>query len=395
MNILIVCDEYPPCQHGGIGTVVSLLARQYAYDGHNIFITGFYPYFRKARKHEFDGKVEVFRFFYGSRLRLKLSRHRITGHFINIKKSFRRYTKSIQRIIREKDIEIVEIADYNEAFVFSGPKSISFPELGIPVIVKLHGSHTFFSHLRKKHSYIPNIYRKELKLLKSASLIIGVSKYVLDTTYELFDLNNKKAIIYNPIPCEDSNKYDIENESIDVVFTGKIAEKKGIYSLLKAWKLVVREMPAARLHVYGSGNKSAFSKAYSILENPHLFGVHFHGYIQRDLLPDIYRNAACAIFPSFAEAFGMTPLESMSNGCPTIFTILTSGSEIIDDGIDGLLIDPGNIDEIRDALIFLLKNRKEAIGIGNKGFNKVKKDFDIKMIADLHIKIYSNILNNV
>jgi glycogen synthase len=79
MNILYLCDEYPPCQHGGIGTVTQSLARCLASKGHQVFVAGFYPYYRESKSKETDQGVKVYRIFYGSKTTLLFSKHRFFG----------------------------------------------------------------------------------------------------------------------------------------------------------------------------------------------------------------------------------------------------------------------------------------------------------------------------
>ena len=71
----------------------------------------------------------------------------------------------------------------------------------------------------------------------------------------------------------------------------------------------------------------------------------------------------------------MTAIEAMSTGCPVIFTKRATGNEIIRDGFDGLLVDPDNIEEIANSVIWLLTNEKEANIIGIRGYEKVKEKF--------------------
>jgi glycogen(starch) synthase len=121
--------------------------------------------------------------------------------------------------------------------------------------------------------------------------------------------------------------------------------------------------------------------------------VEFKGFVNRNELLSIYSDCNCTIFPSYTESFGMAPIESMSIGCPTIFTKRSSGPEIIENGIDGFLVDPENFDEIANSLILMLTNRKLAIEIGRNGRNKVKNSFDINVIADKHLNFYSDTLS--
>jgi len=62
VNILYLCDEYPPGRHGGIGTAVRLLARQVAAQGHNVVVAGFYDWGYGGEDEFIDGQVKVYRF---------------------------------------------------------------------------------------------------------------------------------------------------------------------------------------------------------------------------------------------------------------------------------------------------------------------------------------------
>jgi len=62
MNILYICDEYPPGKHGGIGTAVQLLARTMVQRGHNVVVAGFYDWGYGGDDHFEDQGVLVYRF---------------------------------------------------------------------------------------------------------------------------------------------------------------------------------------------------------------------------------------------------------------------------------------------------------------------------------------------
>ena len=94
------------------------------------------------------------------------------------------------------------------------------------------------------------------------------------------------------------------------------------------------------------------------------------------------------LFPSYAESFSLAPMEAMVVGCPVIFTKRTSGPELITNKVDGLLIDPDNVKEIADAIIWMLANRKRAIEMGQHGAMKIRTNFDINLIAEQHLDYY-------
>ena len=246
MNILYLCDEYPPCQHGGIGTVTQLLAHTLQAKGHYVYVAGFYPYYRVAEKEEMDQGVKVFRFYYGSKLLLQLSKRKFFGRIINIEKQFNRYIASLRKIIEENQIDVVETPDFVEAFRYSGPRMIQFPDFGIPTIVKLHGTYTYFNHLENIHSISKTIFQKEKLHLANATGIIALSNFVMTETKTLFNYNKRMVVIYNGISFDNSVNYSTNQIDNTIVFAGTFTEKKGIFRLIKAWEEVIKIIPSAR-----------------------------------------------------------------------------------------------------------------------------------------------------
>ena len=80
--------------------------------------------------------------------------------------------------------------------------------------------------------------------------------------------------------------------------------------------------------------------------------VRFLGYVPREHVPTLYRNAACLVFPSLFEGFGMPVLEAMASGCPVVCSNSSSLPEIAGEG--ATLVDPNNAEALADAIAALL-----------------------------------------
>jgi glycogen(starch) synthase len=392
VNILFLCDEYPQCKHGGIGTVTQTLARELVKKGLNVSVQGFYPYYRKALPFEDDFGVKVYRYFYGNFLILKLSRHKLIGRVINIESKFNDYTGRLKQFIRVNNIDLIEIPDFNESFRYSGPKIIRFPDFGIPTVVKIHGTYSFINHLEKNGPFENTLFRKESLHIHSATKVVAVSIFARDIAEKIFNYSKKIDVLYNGISVSKSVTYlgdSAENNTI--VFAGTLCEGKGVLSLLKAWEQVIKKLPSAKLLLYGKSGKNELLKIIRLISSESKESVQFKGFIKSDDLLSVYSYASLAIFPSYAENFSLAPMEAMKTGCPVIFTKRTSGKELIDNGIDGILVDPDNIKEISDAIIHLLTDKNSAQQIGEKGAEKIRKKFDISIIADQHIELYGSL----
>ena len=96
--------------------------------------------------------------------------------------------------------------------------------------------------------------------------------------------------------------------------------------------------------------------------------------------------------PSRYESFGLAAFEAMVCKTSLIYTTRAAGPEFVEDGVNGLLVDPDNADEIANAIITLLENRTLNEQIARAGNEFVKANFDIGIIADKHINYYRRVL---
>jgi glycosyltransferase involved in cell wall biosynthesis len=257
-------------------------------------------------------------------------------------------------------------------------------------VVKLHGSRSYISKLLNNKVHSHKIFLLERNTIMQAAGIIAISKISSKINCELFDIRKPVVRIYNGILPERTLKY-CGNKSNIVVFAGTLVEMKGIFQLAEAWKIVKNQFPLAELHVFGKGKEHFLSKMNHKIPE----GILLEGVVSKPDLIHAYSQAACAVFPSFIESFAMAPMESMSVGCPTIYTKLSSGPELISNQVDGFLVDPNDIQQIADAIIYCFNHRDEALKVGIAGKLKIERHFDISKIAKEHLHYYQSILTHL
>lgn len=400
MNILYLCDEYPPGQHGGIGTAVCLLARQMKKLGHNVVVAGLYPLGYGEEDEFTDEGVKVYRlrlwldskWFEDQRsLKVRVARRllKYTGILQrDIERSLLRYKNALEQIIQKHQIDLVEMPDYND-YVKSCYSFVPFPKLSIPVVMKLHGSLTYFA--REANKKIPSAWFKmEQANLNQAVGVISVSKYTAAKSAAYFSYSNKIEIIYNGINTDIPDS-GISKKTLQVIFTGSLVEKKGIYQLAKAWNIVNSKKPDARLLVLGKGDQE---KVMGLLNDEAKSTVLFKGHVPSAELFNYLSESSIGVFPSYSESFGLAVLEAMLCGNAVINSKRTAGPELVDDHENGLLIDPDNIEEIATTVLYLLDNPVICAGLAKKGVQKVKACFDINNIAIQNQQFYNRILKS-
>ena len=116
--------------------------------------------------------------------------------------------------------------------------------------------------------------------------------------------------------------------------------------------------------------------------------VTFHGHQLRDVIQQSLENARVAVFPSYAEAFSLAPLEAMACGCTTIYSQRGSGPELIEDGRDGLLIDPDQPAQISESILRVLQDDDLARRLGEKGWERVRDRFTTQQIVSENERFY-------
>lgn len=398
MNILFICDEYPPGLNGGIGTMVQLLGRALVQQGHQVYVVGLYPYRYGAADYEMDHGVKVFRLRYGLKLPVEDTSRwynlleklpDFIKRNLNGKKAFRYYVDFIQKIIAEVQIDIVEAPDWNTFAYKIGIKRPILPQFDIPLVLKLHGSYSYFSKelqepVNKRMQAIDEM------MWNRADAVIAVTNYTALQNNRLFQTAKCIKILYNAIPISDKDEHIKRSDNL-VFFSGTLIKKKGILELIAAWNSVIKEIPNARLLIFGKGPTEPLK---ALLTNEAMGSVTFMGHQPHAKLMKCLKEVTVAVFPSFSETFGLAAIEAMSTGCPTIFTQRSCGPEIIKDGVTGLLVDPQNIKEITDKIVLLLSNEGLRNRIGVAGKQEVIKRFGITQSATDHIAFYKKVIQD-
>ena len=369
LRLCYYCDEYPPGIYGGVGKYVQTVARALAEAGHQTQVVGVYSQLAEHSR-EVDRGVVVER----------LPRPKPD------KGGVRRRILAYQTIAaraRRGEIDLVEVPDG------SGWAAL-WPKLNVPVVTRVHGSISYFAQEAGKEAAWFDRW-VERRSLQRSDFWCSSSHYAANRTREIFSLRSEAQVIYNPgahlgegDPCVSFRS--TQRDGGLVVFAGTLTAKKGVGPLLQAWPTVLKGRPDARLLLYGKGDPGPWRSSLPESCRP---SVEFRGHASQEELQRVYQTARAAVFPSFAEAFALAPMEAMANCCPTIYSKHTSGPELIEDGRDGLLIDPKRPEEIANAIERLLGNDDDAERLGDAGRQRILERFTTRQIIPELTEFYS------
>ena len=240
-------------------------------------------------------------------------------------------------------------------------------------------------HHNGKKSYI----KKLIKSCEKIDYLVCVSNE-LKESYEKY-LPGK--VFYIPNVLEEMPNKLSKLDSNNIVSVGKLTKEKSFDDLLRIFKKISNKNTDWKLNIIGDGlEKSNLLKLTEELKLDNK--VVFHGYQDKEYIKEIMLNSSIYVMTSTSEGFGISLIEAMSYGVPCVsYTSARGATEIIDDKINGFLIDNRDEEEMINKVNELINDKLLRNKIGkaarkkskeyyyenvvvnwNKLFNKRKKD---------------------
>ena len=241
---------------------------------------------------------------------------------------------------------------------------------GIPVLLTVHG----LLHIEKKnalikHPSLKHLYQlfvqshAEFKVLNEAEHIIVDTEYVAE---QIKHLHSKKKISHLPwmyvVPQGIQSQYLQVSPKKPVIPTilsvGSISQRKGHLLLVKAFEIVHKTVPSAKLIIAGTLTEKAY---YTQLQNEigklHLKqSVELLTNIPQEQLLQIYQEATIFALHSQEESQGIALVEAMATGLPIVSTLVGGIPFVVKNGKTGLLSKYGDVDSFANNMIKLLTN---------------------------------------
>ena len=366
MNIVLVAREYPPeTAHGGIGTQTFAKAHGLVALGHKVTVIS--ASVDQARHDQEDAGVRV--------IRIPTFDSQLT-HYTEVSEWVTYSTlvaSEINRVHDEAQIDVIEFPDWGcEGFVHLLNRS----EWNvIPTVIQLHGPLVMFG----KAIGWPDV---NSQFFKMGTMIEGACLQMADAIYsssacsarwcsENYGLDAAIPVIHTGVDTDQFSRQleGTVKERPTIIFVGRITGDKGAPLLVDAACRLVEEIPNLKLQLIGIGDTALISdlnkKAQSAGANDLL---EFTGFVDRAALPGYLHRATVFALPSeYEPGPGMVYLEAMSTGLPVIACEGAGAAEVVEHNVTGLLIKPGDVNALVDALRRLLLDQSLRQRLGTAG----------------------------
>lgn len=179
-----------------------------------------------------------------------------------------------------------------------------------------------------------------------------------------------------------------------LTYSGRLEAEKGIFTMLDAMPQVLSEHPRARLVVAGNGGQSHHFD-HDIVERGLAGSVVRSGWLPEADLRALVGSADAALVPSLYEPFGLVALEAMALGAPVICARTGGLVDIVDDGVTGLLFEPGNPTDLAAAIDRTLNDPAAAADRAAAAAAPLRARFNWSNIADATVAEYRNVAASV
>ena len=237
---------------------------------------------------------------------------------------------------------------------------------------------------------------KRWVILKSHALTV-VSRNMIEAVERLGATHKKIYVI--PMGVDLKTRFvpaETTRINDNLLFVGRLVEKKGLHYLIHAMPLILKRHPQATLLIAGDGPEKI--NLMKECENLGINGnVRFLGAVKNELLPALYQTSGVLVFPSVIaddgdrEGFGLVLVEALGCECPVIVTDLPAMQDIIEDGKTGLVVPQKNIRKLAEKVILLLDDQKLRESLGREGRRHVLRNFDWMIIAEKYRKLIETI----
>ncbi len=319
-------------------------------------------------------------------------------HEFNIVNQY--FGEQIKKLLEEGEADVVHIHDFQLLFAYK------YVPRGTPLILTWHIP--FIENIS------PHLAEFLVKHLNEYDKIVFSSQDYIEAAVKAGLPPEKTALIsplantnlFHPLEINRNEvraRYQIPLEAKTILCVQRIDPKSGHEQLIRALPLILKKVPTAKIVFVGSeslSNKLSQDREALIQQTKQLVkdlnlsdSVIWTGNIDYPLLPELYSSVDLVALCSKNEGFGLSVTEGMSCGNPIIGTRVGGIPLQVEDGINGFLVDVGDIEATAEKICQILEDNQLREQMSLKSKEIVENNFRMELGIQKHLVLYNKVIN--
>lgn len=245
----------------------------------------------------------------------------------------------------------------------------------VPYLLHLHDGRFAVFYQRGCHGFAKAWVRA---VLRKAARVVVLTERWRDEVRNI-EPTARIAIIGNPVAVSILVRPS-QRPACSVLFLGWLHRDKGVLDLMHAIPHVLRSVPEATFVLAGSGDVDSMTRLARSLRIEH--AVHWPGWVDGAEKDNLLRKADVFVLPSYYEGLPLGVLEAMACGVPVVATSVGGIPDVIEDRINGLLVDPGKPEALARAIVTLLKDDALRARLREAAHRDVRKRFSAETVVE-------------
>lgn len=398
LRICLISHSYPPDGYDGVGRLTHLMAQGLFELGHSVHVvTG--------------GDREQVSFYDGAyvhRIPYSLDRYGRYRRYVNLFHALNNshaVADKVRRLVANDGVQIVD----SPLWLFEG--LVTLMSGVAPVVTRLvtAGRQVAALHGDEGEDF-RLIGEMEKALIQRADHVLPNTMATLKAACEAYGLElaaDRRTIVpYGIVPARDEDVRPVQVQppltNPQILFVGRLEKRKGVTDLFEAIPQVLRRHPGARFTFAGADNSrhDGFQNQEGT-DYPGYFSAHypgctgavdFLGEVSDGRLQGLYQSCDLLVAPSLYESFGLIYPEAMNYAKPVIGCRTGGIPEVVDDGVTGLLVDPGAPRQLAEAIGSLLSSPARMREMGLAGRQQVLSRFHYVEMARRFSDVYRAVI---
>lgn len=269
--------------------------------------------------------------------------------------------------------------------------------LGKKTVLTLASSGSGGDISRHKKTLLGRLY---IVLCRLATRIVILNKTMCDELKSISYNEHASAFIPNGVNLRKysrgepnitlQKKMGLTDEKV-IMYTGRLAPEKGLYFLIRAYTKLHTAIPT-KLFILGDGKELLGLRKTIKLYNA---GDRIKLLPAVDEVSDFLQIADIFVMPSQFEGLSNAILEAMACGLPVIATRVVGNIDIIQDGINGILIEPNDEQSLINAITLLLTNPDKARALGLNAQMMVQQEYSLDKTVGKYVLLYEGLQHTI